>query len=502
MKKIFGYISSIAVTLAVMTSCDLNLTPTTSIAFKEGAQMITSKTELDEYERGILSSFRSLHYGEFSMTSDICCDGFNATQNYGNNYGGVHRLDDTFKSDDYNVLDHWSANYSAIKNYNVLLEALDNLPEDLKEPSKVVAGEAYFFRAWSYLTLVRLFAKDYNPATAETELAVPVILKYNQLEKPERATTAAVYKTIKDDLDQAATLLASVPGKIRSEKPTIDAVNALYARYYLDIEDYNKAAEYSKKVIDSAAGYSLASTEEEMEAEFTKDEGKEPILQLFSSTQELPATNNVYTLVSAGTDVPLYFSSYYLPSQKLLDLYESGDLRFKKWFSKDLYPTLINGDYKTGLFYTFIRFIGNPALQTGNVPAPRQMMKPITLSEMYLINAEANLTVNPGEAKTALNTLQTKRGASASEATAENIQNEWFKETVGQGLRLSCIKRWNTGYTQRTGQPAAIAAVALMTGKDYNEKSVEPTDYHLVWPIPSAEIQVNKNLTQNPGYGE
>lgn len=506
MKKVFLYISAFAVLVAGTTACDLNLVPHSSIAYQEGVQMITDATELAAYERGVMSSFRALQYGTSAMALDLCCDGFNATQNYGNNLGPLHRLDATFKADDNQCVDAiWGNNYIAIKNYNILLEALENIPESIEADAKIVKGETHFFRACSYLTLIRIYAKDYNPSTAATDPGVPLVLKYNQNDKPARASVAEIYKAIKDDLDMAAECLAKVPGKVRADKPTIDAVNAMYARYYLDIEDYGKAASYSDQVIKSAAGYKLASTAEEMETEFTKDNGDEPVLQLFSSKDELPNTNSFYTQVTSGSDVPLYFNSYYLPSQKLIDKYTAGDLRFAQWFSKDKYPTKSEGSYFTGEFYTFVRFIGNPDLQTGNVPAPRQMIKPITVAEMYLINAEANLANNQsGAAKTSLNTLQSKRGATTTEATAQNIQDEWFKETAGCGFRLSCIKRWNTGYTARYGQPGAIAAHVLLDtpAKDYYEKTVSADEKKLVWPIPSYDRNVNKNLTQNPGYDE
>jgi hypothetical protein len=39
-----------------------------------------------------------------------------------------------------------------------------------------------------------------------------------------------------------------------------------------------------------------------------------------------------------------------------------------------------------------------------------------------------------------------------------------------------------------------------MKGDSYENKSMDPTDYHLNWPIPTNDMQTNKNLVQNPGY--
>lgn len=497
--KIFAISATAAV---LLSSCDLNLFPTNAIAYQEGAQMINNATELTSYEKGVQASFRGCLYGEYSMTQDLQCDGFNATIGYGNNWGGVHRGDNSFTSSDYYVRDFWAANYTAIKNYNVLLGTIDSVPEDIVDKAKIVKGETYFFRAFSYLNLVRHFAKDYDPATAETDLGVPVVLAYNQNEKPSRSTVKQVYDAIKADLDSAAVLLAGVPGKVRADKPTIDAVNALYARYYLDIHDFTKAVTAADAVIGSAAGYILANSAAAMADEFLNDNGNEPILQLYASSQELPNSNYEYMYPSSSKDYALYFRPYFLPSGKLIEKYEPTDLRLAAWFDNTT-PVEMNGTYYTGNFYTFTKFYGNPTLQTGGVTNTCQKIKPLTIAEQYLIKAEAALA-SGGDAAGPLNALQIARGATAKAATAANIQDEWFKETVGDGLRLSCIKRWGTGYTVRSGQAGAVAANVLTVGDNYATKAVSADDFHLVWPMPASECQVNANLAaqQNPGWGD
>lgn len=501
-------IFAITAAAVLLSSCDLDLFPTNAIAYQEGAQMITTKDELTAYEKGILASFRGSLYGEFSMTEDIQCDAFNATVGFGNNWGGVHRGDNSFTSSDYYVRDFWGVNYIAIKNYNILLAAIDNVPEDIAADAKIVKGEACFFRAFSYLNLVRHFAKDYDPATAETELGVPVVLVYNQNEKPSRNTVKETYDAIKKDLDSAAVLLAGVAGKVRAAKPTIDAVNALYARYYLDIHEYANAVTAANSVITSAAGYTLSNSAAAMVDEFSKDSGKEPILQLFASKTELPNSNSEYMLAASSKTYPVYLRPYYIPSGKLISLYEATDLRLAQWFDNTT-PVEMNGSYfndGTPNFYTFVKYYGNPDLQGSAVPNSCQAIKPLTIAEQYLIKAEA-AQASGGDAATPLNALQVARGATATAATAAKIQDEWFKETVGEGLRLSCIKRWGTGYTARTGQAGAVAASILTvtpSAADYTGKAVSADDFHLVWPMPSSECQVNPNLAaqQNPGWSD
>lgn len=512
MKKISKYIFVLGIGLTTLTSCNLDVTPSTSISYSDGDTLIKTKDNLEKLENGIISSYRSCFYGEYSQAEEVMCDGFNATVDYGNNYGGIHRMDDSFTSGDYYVQDFWSTNYSAIKDYNVFIAALEAYNPSttaLQTEAKTCRGEAYFFRASSYLQLIRHFAKAYTASSASSDLGVPIVLKYDQSAKPARNTVKEVYDQIKSDLDQAASDLSSVSGVIGSEKPTIDAVNALYARYYLDIADYTNAATYAEKVISSSAGYSLASSSSAMTSEYLNDSGTEPIMQLYASVAENGSgTNDIYTLSAYYSswiqyNGGIYFRSYFLPSQKLLSLYDNSDLRLKTWFSSSYISYLGNGG-NLGDYYTFIKYLGNPSLRTGNTPDGRQHVKPILIGEMYLIAAEAYYNAGSAyasNAKTALNTLQAARGANQTDATLANIQNEWFKETVGEGLRLSCIKRWGGGFTARTGQTGALTDNVLMTGANYTEKSMSASDYHLIWPIPSYELKVNSNLVQNSGYG-
>ena len=80
----------------------------------------------------------------------------------------------------------------------------------------------------------------------------------------------------------------------------------------------------------------------------------------------------------------------------------------------------------------------------------------------------------------------------------ENIKKEWFKETVGEGLRFSCVKRWGEGFAVRT--PQAEAKNLIMSGDYYEKRALSADSYFLNWPVPAYEIQLNKNLIQNAGY--
>ena len=502
MKRILKYISAGAI-LASAVSCNMDLVPNNAITYQPGQQIITSESDLTGFEANIMACFRALDYGDFDLTPDLMVDYFNAMSDYGNNYGPVHTLDANFTSGDYNIQDNWRYPYAYIKNFNIFIEGAKTVPDGLQEAAAVARGEAFLARAFAYMHLARHFGPAYSDETLD-ELCVPLVTVYDQNARPARATVAGVYGQIKEDLDSAAVLLADIPGEARAERPTIDAVNAMYARYYLDTRDYANAAASAMAVINSGH-YALSSTPAQMEAEWLNDEGTEPIMQFYASVSEGIGTHSAYTQMKMDSNKGLYYQPYYIPSQKLIDAYDEGDLRFEQWFDGGDYPSYHNAIwYNDGEhdYYVFKKYYGNPALTTSNTPTSGHAVKPLLISEMYLIAAEAYFeNGQASEAKTVLNALQTQRGAATTAATAQTIHDEWYRETVGEGLRFSCLKRWGEGFDGRPAQPGAANVVMSTPASSFTDKALEADDYHFLWPIPTYEMQTNLNLKQNPGYG-
>ena len=113
-----------------------------------------------------------------------------------------------------------------------------------------------------------------------------------------------------------------------------------------------------------------------------------------------------------------------------------------------------------------------------------------------------------GNAGAYLNQLMGSRiagfqNASYSDATIllNAIKDERHRELVGEGFRLTDLKRWGQGVKRENSvqdknlvlYPGAETTTAL---------SKEANDYRMVWPIPKAEMDVNPQLKgqQNPGY--
>ena len=502
MKSTIKYIF-IAAALAAVSACDLNLEPTGAIIYEQDGQVIATREDLTQFQARIMSDYRAVHGGMYNILEDVMTDGFNASAGFGNNYGGVHRTDDSFTSSDTYIDAYWANHYTVIKDYNVLINALKdkiNIPSGAETLATIVKGEAFMFRAEAYMNLVRHFGKNYDKDDV-TSLGVPIVLEFDLYARPKRNTVKEVYTQIKEDLDSAARYLASVPGELQADYPTIDCVNALYARYFLDTKDYENAALYAKKVI-STGKYTLSNTADKIKAEFREDTGTEAIMQLYGSKQELPNATSVYTNMFSSKDNGVCFRSLFLPTKKLVDSYSGTDLRKGLWFSSTDYYSEVNGSYFRGEFYTFVKYLGNSNLYSGKVPNATHMCKPFMISEMYLIEAEAeSMQGMIPDAKTTINKLQTARGATKTGGQIDSIRDEWFRETVGEGMRWTCLKRWGIGFDNREAQSGTLSKNAVMLGASYDQRNMKPTDRAFLWPIPADEMKLNPNLVQNPGYG-
>ena len=492
-----------AAALAALSACNLNLLPTDAIVYEPGGQVIATREDLNQFEARIMSDYRAIHGGMYNILEDVMTDGFNASAGFGNNYGSIHRTDDSFSSSDGYIESYWGNHYIVIKDYNVLINALAdeiNVPAGSEILAGIIRGEAYMFRAEAYMNLVRHFGKNYEPAD-DKSLGVPIVLEFDLYARPARNTVHEVYAQIKSDLDSAAVYLADVPGALQAEYPTIDAVDALYARYYLDVKDYKNAAASAEKVIKTGR-YTLSTTEEKLSDEFRNDKGSEAIMQLYGSLQESPASTSVYTSMFSSQDYGVCFRSLFLPTRKLIDSYSGSDIRKSVWFTSTDYYTEVNGSYYRGDFYTFVKYQGNPSLYSGDVPNGVQMCKPFLISEMYLIKAEAECMMDEvPKAKATINQLQDARKATKTGGQLKDIQDEWFRETVGEGKRWTCLKRWGLGFDGRQAQAGTLAKNAVMRGDYYDARAMKANDRAFVWPIPADEIRLNVNLVQNDGYG-
>ncbi len=145
----------------------------------------------------------------------------------------------------------WTTTYDAVAHANEVLAVIDQLPGD-KSYKNAIKGEAYLTRAYGHFMLVNLFAKHYDPDTADDDLGIPYA------EEPEtvfikqytRATVEEVYNKIEDDLLDGLDLVNDSyyanSGKYHFKR---NAALAFASRFYLFKGDLGNCLKYSNQLL-------------------------------------------------------------------------------------------------------------------------------------------------------------------------------------------------------------------------------------------------------------
>jgi len=214
---------------------------------------------------------------------------------------------------------YWNACYAAIATTNEALAAIEAVPDKQNYASQ--KGEALVARAYSHFMLVNLFAKHYDPATAENDLGIPFV------DEPEtvvfkdykRASVKEVYDRIELDLVEAVALIKDESYSVPKYHFTQTALHAFASRFYLYKGDWDKVIEHSDFVLGAAPankirdwnGEYLNYEATELWAQYTKAEESANIL-----------LSRAYSDWSTGSVV----FRYSLSSKKIKELFESDDL--------------------------------------------------------------------------------------------------------------------------------------------------------------------------------
>jgi hypothetical protein len=145
----------------------------------------------------------------------------------------------------------WTSTYDAVAHANEVLAVIDAMPgdESLKD---AVKGEALLTRAYGHFMLVNLFAKHFDPATADTDLGIPYVEVPETvfIKKYTRNTVEEVYDKIENDIREGLELVDESfyanSGKYHFTK---NAALAFASRFYLFKGDINDCIDYSTELL-------------------------------------------------------------------------------------------------------------------------------------------------------------------------------------------------------------------------------------------------------------
>ena len=446
---------------------------------------LTNIDEANQFVLGIYADFKSssLYSGLLTLLPDIQTDLVYAVEGFSNVYGDVWRWD--IKANSPEITSVWASLYSVIGDCNFFFDYEDRLRASVssdaeKENLDELCGEVHFARALAYSELVKLFCKAYNKDTASGP-GVILVDSYHNPGKIKRATLQESYDFILEDLKAAAEGIAheEVYSSVYFCK---SAVNALYARIYLYMENWTKAIEYSTMVIDDKA-LALSSALDIYTGNqsfynymWSNDLATEVIWKVgFTTTSYGGALGRIFLNYDYST-----FRPDYVPASWVLDLYSANDLRYDAFFTE------FTTGYSHGLTWPLLtKYFGNESFLNNNILFV-SMPKVFRLSEQYLIRAEAYC--RKGEYTKAAADITTLRKARYSTYSTtslneknwlQTISDERVRELYMEGFRLNDLKRWNMGF-KRTAQTSSA--------KDGSDLNIDASAPLFVWPIPQHEL--------------
>ena len=509
MKKIFLSLM-LVLGLGLLSSCDMDKKPFGPI---DETSAIQNLNDLGRFRTGVYTALRGMNTGGWITYQDIQMDQFHGLISNGNRVGTFSN--GLITSADGDIESMFASCYSRIATANYLIDKADEMAKSGAYDEANLAlinrykAEGHFLRAYCYFFLADHYSQPYAEVDATKEgTGAMLVTKYNPTGNvesyPSRSSLEATYALIESDLEAAYSGL--------KEYETVDASNvapnaiylsshavaAMQARVALVKGNYEVAFSKAKEVIDSEV-YALA-TIEEYPSMWVNDESNEIIMRSFMSKQEgLASIGSAYTASTTET------SADYIATFATLANFPNGDVRFDSWFK--VWKLDIEGTIYAS--YVFLKYPGNPALRTTEENNYVNMPKLFRLSEQYLIAAEAGAHSEKtlAEANAYMNEFLSNRieghtvGNYSAEQLLTAVQGERERELIGEGFRMSDLRRWNVGFQRYEShdENPALDGVVVAAGR---AMKYDKDDYRFTWPMPKTEMDSNPQLKgqQNPGY--
>lgn len=525
MKKIF---LSLVACAGLFTSCDMN---TTQYGVVEDTTELDFNFVTQNRNYSVYSCLRGMTVGAWVYSEELQLDQFIGLST--NGARGMNMADGSINSATSEPTSMFQSCYAKIAQVNFTLEKIailmesGNVSEDEMAELKRYMAECKFARAYYYFFLYDHFCATYTDAIGdEPAMGLQLVTVYaptsDSSSYPGRSTQNETLELINKDLTDAFDGLAEYEANISRDNIGAGAsylssyaVAALQARVALVTSQFAVAIDKADYVIGNS-NYRLAEGEDYI-AMWSDENISELIFAPYYDSKEISSPTGVSTSIGWNYWWPGNTAQCdYIPTQEtVLNLQEyvdadgyADDARFYAFIANA--PIQVEGGTVKG--YIFYKYPGNPALNPGSTNYYINTPKPFRLSEQYLIKAEAAAMSGKSDiAKSAIETLVTARlfdpansapdfDMSASDLLSF-IRNERSKELLGEGFRLSDLRRWKQGFNRN--QPYDLDATIAQTRSVVALNVVySADDYRYVWPIPYEEMNINPQLKgqQNPGY--
>lgn len=430
------------------------------------------------------------------------------------------------------VYELWQQHYAAIKKANLALEKISTINFDANLKQRLL-GETKFLRALYYFNLVRLYGDI--PLITATQTGITAA-DY----AVERTPSPQVYQQIQQDLIDAASVLPNSYSAPDVGRATKGAALALLAKVYLTKASlplnisahYQDAVTTAEQVLSPADGgsgvynYALQVNYSNVFLPAFKNNSE----HIFSAQFKSSATSNgaltqgnfqnprsiraqVPGLAGFYTDQVCFYTvdDVTKPGGKdkffsVFKLYKPGDKRRDVTFVTN-YKSPANGKLYGGLNDPAIKgskldstpyfnktWDPNSTAVTGESAANVAIIR---YAELLLIHSEAENELN-GPTSKAYNSLNKVRNRAGLPNLTSGLTKDQFRDSLYLDRRLELVfeyQRWFDLVREKDASGNSIFVKTLHAAGKQNAG-----EKHRLHPIPQQELDLNKRLTQNPGY--
>lgn len=360
----------------------------------------------------------------------------------------------------------WNKLYNNIYRMNVVIENILSATEGTAEDKSRIMAEAKVNRAYCYWILVNMYAKAYDPASASSDLGVPLLLKPDLEAKLSRASVQTVINQVIADLDGAEKVLPEKSANLFL--PSKASVYALRARVFFYMAQYDKAAAEAEKAL--AFNHEIR--------DMRNWSFKSPTNPWLGITG-VPLDNQ-------ATDILFYRASDF-----------AGAIQRMFAIDPDFLATFSPNDLRYKFFYSPIQPSGKETFKDGTSRCLQGLSYSITVSEMLLIKAEALARNKNMEALNIVNEIRKYRFTPENyvplTATSESLLNVVLSERRLE-LQMSGLRWFDMKRLAKEGLYTKTLKRSLGT----TEYVLKPNSDLYVFPIPPKELVYNINMVDNP----
>lgn len=431
----------------------------------------------------------------------------------------------------------WEVLYEGVNRANLLIDNLENRELDT-ENKEAYLGEAYFLRGYYYFILTTFFGEvplKLKPTTDANDSYIG------------KSSLEDIYAQIVKDMKAAEKLVLDIDEIGTNERISVTGVQAVLARVYLKMAGYplndpENPDEDAKQYYEDALYYAnqvISSHKHSLNPDFSRifinhvenvNDISECIWEVGMygnkiGSEDLAGSVGVENGIICRDQTIGYSGGPMHVTQKLYDAFEDGDLRRdwaiapyrfvtddsgvtekQDWTESQIYnrnPGKWRREYETGSkaqYYTGTNF---PLMRYSDV----LLMKAEAINEsLHGPNDEAYDAINQVRRRAFGKDVNTQDAGCdlqtglSYEEFRDAVRNERFRELCFEGQRKLDLIRWGEYVDVMHRLADDISADAPENFRYAANAGRNTSERHVLFPIPTTELTMNKQMTQNPGW--